>query len=193
MKKPKVLALVSNGVEEMELVITVDLLRRAGIDVDIVSIQDQIVECSRNVKIVADKTLDLENLDEFIKEYDALFIPGGSNNAQNLKNHEPTKIIIEHFMNSNKIVSAICAGPTVINKHYKLDNYKATCYPTLKEEIPNFEERSVVEDRNLITSQGPATTFEFALKLIEKLKNKETRETVSKATLFEEYFKISKV
>jgi len=185
MKKPKVLALVSSGVEEMELVITVDILRRASIDVDITSINEELIECSRMVKILPDKVIkDTDNLENLLQEYDGLFIPGGSTNASNLKKNEVVKQIIEHFIKHNKILSAICAGPTVINHHYKLDNYLATCYPTLKEEIPNFVDEPVVVDKNLVTSQGPATTFQFALTLTEKLKNKEIMESIANATLF---------
>jgi DJ-1 family protein len=190
MRKPKVLALVSSGVEEMELVITVDLLRRASIDVDITSINEKVVECSRMVKIVPDKVINSSEdkegfLEDFLKEYDALFIAGGSVNSNNLKKQKIVKEIIDHFIKEEKIISAICAGPTVINHHYKLNNYQVTCYPTLKEEVPNFVDQEVVVDKNLITSQGPATTFSFALKLIEKLKNKETMQLIAKATLYE--------
>ncbi|MCS7165649.1 MAG: DJ-1/PfpI family protein [Candidatus Calescibacterium sp.] len=192
MVKPKVLTIVTNGVEEMELVITVDILRRGGVDVDIASLQEEVIECSRMVKILPDlviqKVLKDQNLEDFLNQYHALYIPGGSNNAQNLKKSTLAKQIIEHFISNQKILAAICAGPTVINHHHKLENYKATCYPTLKDEIPNFVNHPVVEDKNLITSQGPATTFEFSLKLLEKIKNKETRYSVSKATLFEEYY-----
>ncbi|MCX7758099.1 MAG: DJ-1/PfpI family protein [bacterium] len=200
MKKPKVLTLISNGVEEMELVITVDVLRRGGVDVDIISINEQIVECSRMVKVVADKILDDgkildddkilddQSFESLVNNYDALFIPGGSNNAHNLKNSPVIKKIIEHFILNNKIIAAICAGPTVVNHHHRLVDYRATCYPNLSDEIPNFVDSSVVDDKNLLTSQGPATTFEFALKLLEKLRNKEIKDSVSKATLFEKYF-----
>lgn len=194
MNKAKVLALVSNGVEEMELVITVDILRRAGIDVDIVSIGDEVVQCSRLVKIVADKVFNKvvhqKNLEDFLKDYDALFIPGGASNAQNLKSIDVVNQIIKHFFDNNKIIAAICAGPTVINHHYSLKNYKATCYPSLKNEIDNYMDEAVVIDSNLITSQGPATTFYFALSLVEKLKNRETRMIVSQATLFDSLSKI---
>lgn len=185
MKKSKVLAIVSNGVEEMELVIFVDMLRRAGIEVDIVSIKDKVVKCSRGVKLLADKTFDeITVLEEFLNSYDALYIPGGRDNAQNLKNFNHLKDIINYFVSRNKIVSAICAGPTVINHHFPLENYKATCYPSLKNELPNYIDSKVVIDGNIITSQGPATTFHLALTMIEKLTNKEIKEIVSNATLF---------
>lgn len=186
MKKSKVLALVSDGVEEMELVIVVDILRRAGIDVDIVSVSGKEVECSRGVKIIADKTFDeIGSIEEIIQSYDALYIPGGAVNAENLKNFPPLKDMITVFMNNDKIVSAICAGPTVINHHFPLKNYKATCYPSLRDSLPNYFDEKVVTDGNLITSQGPATSFYLALTLIEKLKNRQTKENISKAILFD--------
>ncbi|MEN3015451.1 MAG: DJ-1 family glyoxalase III [bacterium] len=188
MSKPKVLAIVSNGVEEMELVITVDILRRGGVDVDIVSIQDYNITCSRMVKIVADKLLDEVNLDE----YQAIFIPGGSENAKNLKNDQRVGKIIKDFMEKQKLVAAICAGPTVINHHVSLHGYKATCYPSLKDEIPNYMDQPVVEDDFLVTSQGPATTFQFALTLLAKLKNDQTKDTISKNILMDRSFSLQR-
>ncbi|MFN4219806.1 MAG: DJ-1 family glyoxalase III [bacterium] len=185
MRKNKVLALVSNGVEEMELVIVVDVLRRAGIHVDIVSISNKEVQCSREVKIIADKTFDeIGSVEEIIQNYDAIYIPGGAVNAENLKNFLPLKEIITGFINNNKIVAAICAGPTVINHHFSLKDHKATCYPSLKDSLPNYFDQKVVIDGNFITSQGPATSFDLALTIVEKLKNPQAKENISEAILY---------
>jgi putative intracellular protease/amidase len=112
--KKNVLVLVADGSEEMEIVIFVDLLRRAGINVDVVSIKDNdnLIQCSRNIKLLADTNIN-DIRDYGI--YDLVYIPGGSLGVENLRSNSKVKEIIRYFYNSKKYVSAICAGPLVLN------------------------------------------------------------------------------
>lgn len=183
-EKKNVLVLVADGSEEMEVVIFVDLLRRAGINVDIVSIKenDNIINCSRNVKLVADKNIN--DLNDY-SSYDLVYIPGGSVGVENLKNNPKVKEIINYFYNLNKYVSAICAGPLVLKESIDIKNIKITSYPTLKEQYDNYIDELVVVDNNVITSQGPATTFLLAFKIIEILRSKNIKDTVYNAVLFD--------
>lgn len=183
-EKKNVLVLVADGSEEMEVVIFVDLLRRAGINVDIVSIKenDNIINCSRNVKLAADKNIN--DLNDY-SSYDLVYIPGGSVGVENLKNNPKVKEIINYFYNLNKYVSAICAGPLVLKESIDIKNIKITSYPTLKEQYDNYIDELVVVDNNVITSQGPATTFLLAFKIIEILRSKNIKDTVYNAVLFD--------
>lgn len=183
-EKKNVLVLVADGSEEMEVVIFVDLLRRAGINVDIVSIKenDNIINCSRNVKLAADKNIN--DLNDY-SSYDLVYIPGGSVGVENLKNNPKVKEIINYFYNLNKYVSAICAGPLVLKESVDIKNIKITSYPTLKEQYDNYIDELVVVDNNVITSQGPATTFLLAFKIIEILRSKNIKDTVYNAVLFD--------
>ncbi len=183
-EKRRVLVLVADGSEEMEVVIFVDLLRRAGIDVDIVSVKanDNVISCSRNVKLIADKNIN--ELTDY-NYYDLLYIPGGSLGVENLKNNSKVKEIINYFYSLNKYVSAICAGPLVLKESIDTKNIKLTSYPTLKDQYDNYIDELVVVDNNVITSQGPATTFLLAFNIIEILRSKNIRDTVYNAVLFD--------
>lgn len=183
-QKKNVLVLVADGSEEMEVVIFVDLLRRAGVNVDIVSIKenDNIINCSRNVKLVADKNIN--DLNDY-SSYDLVYIPGGSIGVENLKNNPKVREIIKYFYSLNKYVCAICAGPLVLKESIDTKNIKITSYPTLKEQYDNYIDELVVVDNNIITSQGPATTFLLAFKIIEILRSKDIKDTVYNAVLFD--------
>lgn len=181
--KKNVLVLVADGSEEMEVVIFVDLLRRAGINVDIVSIKDNVnlIKCSRDVKLIADKNIN--DLQDY-SVYDLLYIPGGSLGVENLKNNLKVREIVNYFSNTKKYVAAICAGPLVLKESINIKNIKLTSYPTLKDQYDNYLDNLVVQDGNVITSQGPSTTFLLAFKVIEILRGENIKNTVYNAVLF---------
>jgi 4-methyl-5(b-hydroxyethyl)-thiazole monophosphate biosynthesis len=190
--KKNVLVLVADGSEEMEIVIFVDLLRRSGINVDIVSIKDNdnLIQCSRNIKLLADKNInDIKDYEI----YDLVYIPGGSVGVENLKSNSKVKEIIRYFYNSKKYVSAICAGPLVLKESLNNKDLKLTSYPTLKDQYENYIDELVFQDGNVITSQGPATTFLLAFKVIEILRDKNIKDTVYNAVLFDKLINKIKV
>lgn len=190
--KKNVLVLVADGSEEMEIVIFVDLLRRAGINVDIVSIKDNdnLIQCSRNIKLLADKNI---NDVKDYEIYDLVYIPGGSVGVENLKSNSKVKEIIRYFYNSKKYVSAICAGPLVLKESLNTKDLKLTSYPTLKDQYENYIDELIFQDGNVITSQGPATTFLLAFKVIEILRDKNIKDTVYNAVLFDKLINKIKV
>ena len=190
--KKNVLVLVADGSEEMEIVIFVDLLRRAGINVDVVSIKDNdnLIQCSRNIKLLADKNInDIKDYDV----YDLVYIPGGSVGVENLKSNSKVKEIIRYFYNSKKYVSAICAGPLVLKESLNSKDLKLTSYPTLKDQYENYIDELVFQDGNVITSQGPATTFLLAFKVIEILRGGNIKDNVYNAVLFDKLINKIKV
>jgi DJ-1 family protein len=190
--KKNVLVLVADGSEEMEIVIFVDLLRRAGINVDVVSIKDNdnLIQCSRNIKLLADKNInDIKDYEI----YDLVYIPGGSVGVENLKSNPKVREIIRYFYNSKKYVSAICAGPLVLKESLNTKDLKLTSYPTLKDQYENYIDELVFQDGNVITSQGPATTFLLAFKVIEILRGENIKDTVYNAVLFDKLINKIKV
>ena len=169
----KVLVPIANGTEEMEAVILIDMLRRAGIEV-IVAGEKKQATCSRKVKLVPDKLLSEIDSGE---SYDAIVIPGGIGGTDNLSVNSHLRKIVENHKNKNCIISAICAAPLVLKKYGILrENNKITSHPSVKDSLQEFEyvEENVVVDNNLVTSRGAGSAFEFALKLIEMLVDKET-------------------
>ncbi|ETN61030.1 dj-1 protein (park7) [Anopheles darlingi] len=205
--KKRALALLAAGSEEMELVVAVDVLRRCDIDVTVALVQDEAVStsneelvarCSRNVNIQADVTLAKylqENISDEASLPDAIILPGGLEGSRLMSKAAAVGELLRHYQSSAKIVAAICAAPTVFAAHGNLfAGRRLTSYPAFKdslngagyawqepEQSPNGR---VVRDGNLITSMGPATSFDFALTVGAALTNQETAEKVASAMLY---------
>jgi 4-methyl-5(b-hydroxyethyl)-thiazole monophosphate biosynthesis len=176
----KVLVCIADGIEELESVTVIDVLRRAQADVTVASVNGQTVTASREVKLVADKLIK-DCLDE---EFDLVVLPGGKTGAENLRNNPELDKILANQKQQGRLYAAICASPAVtfVPKGL-LDGKKATCYPALKENLDNWVEQAVIVDGNCITSQGPGTAIEFALKLTELLFDKSKADQVAEAML----------
>ncbi len=163
----KVLIPIANGCEEMEAVIMIDTLRRAEYDVTVAGLTAGTIEASRGVKLVPDTTWDQVNP----ADYDVLILPGGFGGTEALSGHEGVLQALRDFNEQGKWVGSICAAALVLHAAGILDGHRFTCYPGVEEHLPDHYKRSgeiVVVDGNMITSQGPGTAFEFALKLIEE-------------------------
>ena len=151
--------------EEMEAVIIIDTLRRAEFDVTVVSLSPGTVEASRGVKLVGDTTWDKINPDDF----DILLLPGGFGGTVAFCEHAGVQQTIRDFNEKKKWVGSICAAALALNEAGILEGRRFTCYPGVEQKLPAHVQpvnESVVVDSHLITSQGPGTAFEFALKVI---------------------------
>ena len=175
----KVLVLLAQGCEEIEAVTTIDILRRAGIEVTSAGLDDLPVLASRGVVLLPDTTLDLAQHQEF----DMIVLPGGQPGTDNLKADKRLIALLRQMTQRGKYVAAICAAPSVLAAAGLLDGRKATCYPTCLDDFPkvNLQTAAVVEDGNIITSRGPGTAMDFALALVERLAGKAKRQEVEAA------------
>lgn len=174
---PSVLVCLAPGSEEIEAVTTIDLLVRAGIRVTTASVANDgnlTILCSRGVKLVTDTTL-IAIADQ---PFDAIVLPGGLGGAEYFRD---TPLLVEKVRQihlDGKIVAAICAVPALVLQAHKLFPVgNMTGYPTSKNKIPAnqwVDKRVCYDERvNLLTSQGPATAIDFALKLIDLLLGQE--------------------
>ncbi len=190
-----VFVLLANGFEEMEAVIPIDLMRRAGISVHVVSMSDElIVTGSRGIILKADMLFShIDNKDLVNNLPDAVFLPGGLQGAINLSEHPFTKKIITTMLENNKLVCVVCASPIIVLAPMGvLDGKKFTCYPGMEKEETFYKDADisghcidrVVIDGNLITSKGPGTAADCAFTLIELLIDKQTSDTVKAGALF---------
>lgn len=177
----KAMVALANGCEEMEATIIIDVLRRADWDVDAVAFEDGLVRCSRDVCIDADKLW--EEVD--IHDYDLMALPGGLQGTQNLRGRESLISGLEEFAASGKIVGAICAAPLVLQEAGLLAGKSVTCHPGVAEMLTVATRRDdrVIVDGNIVTSQGPGTAMEFALKLIEILEGRGKSEEIAKGLI----------
>lgn len=184
----KILAFIANGTEDSELVNTISLLKRAKIDNYLVSVEDMEVMCSHGLKVKADAKLSDLSL-KALRDYDGIFIPGGSRGVNAFKNTESLLELIRMYALRAKPIMAICAGPQVLAKAGIMEGVNFTCYDTCEDEITMgiyHKEKGAIRDKNIITSRSAAYSFDFAFEIIEYLKGKEAVELVKKQILLEE-------
>jgi 4-methyl-5(b-hydroxyethyl)-thiazole monophosphate biosynthesis len=163
-----VLVPIADGSEEIEAVCIIDVLRRAGAEVTVASVDGLQITASRGVKLVADKLI----ADCVDNTYDLIALPGGMPGAEHLRDSQELTTLLKRQEQEGRLYAAICASPAVVFQHHKLlGQRRATCHPAFADRLDNqtsVAERVVV-DGNCITSRAPGTAIEFALKLVELL------------------------
>ncbi|MGE9551863.1 protein deglycase YajL [Erwinia amylovora] len=178
-----VLVCLAPGSEEMEAVTTIDLLVRGGLSVTTASVTDNgstEIRCSRGVRLLADAPL-VEVADN---DFAAIVLPGGLKGAEAFRDSPLLVETVRQFHLSGRIVATLCAAAgTVLVPHDLFPVGNMTGFPGLKETIPEskwMDKRVVWDPRvNLLTSQGPGTAIDFALKLIDLLAGKEKAHEVA--------------
>ena len=175
-----VCVLLADGFEEIEALTVSDVMRRANVTCDLVSIKEKQVKSSHGLIVEADKLFDED------MEYDLVVIPGGIPGATNLRDDERIIKFIKKQNKEGKLIGAICAGPIVLGKAELTEGRSLTSYPGYEDELPNCEysEEPVVVDGNIITSRGPATAMAFSYKLLEKLGYEHKVEGISSGMLY---------
>jgi 4-methyl-5(b-hydroxyethyl)-thiazole monophosphate biosynthesis len=178
----KVLIPLADGVEEMEAVIAMDVLRRAGIEVVAAATgRTREVVASRGVLLVADVLW--QDLDPLA--FDALLLPGGAKGTQALMADARVTATVRAYVAAGRLVAAVCAAPLVLQAAGVLDGVAATCHPAVAAELTRAALRSerVVRTTGIITSQGPGTSMEFALAVVERLVGRPSAEKVAAGLL----------
>jgi 4-methyl-5(b-hydroxyethyl)-thiazole monophosphate biosynthesis len=164
------------GFEEIEAVTTVDVLRRAGLNVKTVSLTgEKRVEGSHGIPVTADLLFE----EVLFPAAELLVVPGGT---EAYATHEGLKKEIRAFYDTGGKVAAICAAPMVFGQLGILRGRKATCYPSYEEYLEGailHTDQPVVVDGNVITGRGPGLTLDFALELVEILVGRVKRDEVA--------------
>lgn len=167
----RVAVFFAEGFEEVEAISVVDILFRAGIPCDMVSITGELnVTSSREVTVVCNRSIADEGFD--FDEYDMLVLPGGIPGMPNLRDCAPLCNALARFAEAGRGVAAICASPSILAELGILRGRRATANPGFQdvcaehgaEVLPG--ERAV-RDGNVITSQGMATATYFALEIVD--------------------------
>lgn len=177
----KAIVLLANGFEEMEGVIQIDYLRRAGIEVVTASItEDRRIVGQSGIAVEADDLLSKVNGEE----YDIVVLPGGLKGMENLRDNEQVTELIKSFDAEKKWIAAICASPSILGEMGILKNRNCICYPGFENRLQGGKivNEKVVQDGHIITSKGPGTSLDFAVKMIEVLCGKEKASEIVKAT-----------
>ena len=180
----KIAIFIDNNFEEIEALASADILARAGLCTTLISCHDNKLICGKHkICVSADRSLK----DFKAADYDVYLLPGGPHVERLLINDVLLKIIKEGYQ-AKKIIAAICAAPLLLDKCQILINHKFTCYPTIKNKISNlnnFVTDKVVISDNIITSQGPGTTFDFALTLVRLLCNDAVANKVASGMVYD--------
>ncbi len=180
----KIAVHLATGFEEVEAISIVDVLRRAELDVIMVSMTDtKTVVGGHQIPIVTDTLF--HELD--YSTFDVIVLPGGMPGATNLDNHKGLREQILKFNNEKKLLGAICAAPLVLGHLGILKRQKAVCYPGFEKELHGAEvlrDPTTVSD-NIVTARGIGVALKFGLKLVEEIIGAEKAEELSKSMLVE--------
>lgn len=177
----KVNVYLADGFEEVEGLTVVDLLRRAGIEIDMVSIMGRKeITGARKIPVLADKLFEEQD------DPDMIVLPGGMPGTLHLKAHEGLADLIRKADKEGKVLAAICAAPTIYGEMGLLEGKNATCYPGMEDKLlgANWQEQSVVVDGNFVTSRGVGTAIAFALTLVTILKDEETAKSLANSIVY---------
>lgn len=141
------------------------------------------VLCSRNIVIKSEKSInDCKDI-----SYDVVVLPGGLGGSKAMAASSVVGEIIRQQFESGRLLAAICAAPTALQQHKIALGKSITSYPAFKEQLEGdykyVVDQKVVQDGNLITSQGPGTAFEFALKIAQELAGEAKAKEVAKGLL----------
>ena len=168
---------MADGTEEVEAVATIDMLRRAELDVMTLGIGSQMVVGSHGIGLVCDA--DIKNIqpDETLQ---AVVIPGGMPGTLNIEKNAQAQAFIDYANEKSKLICAICAAPSVLGHKGLLKGKKATCFPGFEKELEGaiFTDEGVVEDGNIITAKGAGVAIEFGLKIAERFAGKEEADKI---------------
>ncbi|MEE3481463.1 MAG: DJ-1 family glyoxalase III [Lachnospiraceae bacterium] len=181
----RICVFTADGVEEVEALTVVDLLRRQKCDVDMISLGDSLqVTGSHGIVFMADKKMSETDF----ASYDTLVIPGGLKGTSNLKQEPNVLAEIRNFHDSGRLVAAICAGPTVLASAGILAGKNATVYPGMEDSLGGANpvtDREVVTDANVITSRGMGTAIAFGLAIISYISSEEDAKSMAGKIVFQ--------
>ena len=173
----KVYIFAANGMEEVECLTPVDLLRRGGAEVVLTAVGgSQTITGSHGIRI--------EDAD--LSDADALVLPGGMPGTLNLQDDKTLADALLRAAGTDTWICAICAAPRVLGHLGLLEGQTATCYPGVEEFLTGARttKREVEVSGQFITSRGVGTAIPFALKILEKLEGKDTAEKIEKSIVF---------
>lgn len=161
---------LADGFEEIEAITTVDMLRRAGVDIKTVAVTEGtsiVVTGAHKIPVTAD--VHISNADT--AELNGVFLPGGMPGTTNLDSNLKVRELTAFCAENDKYIFAICAAPSVLGHMGLLKDKKATCYPGFESELTgaHYCDAPCVQDGIIITGKGPGATVDFASMIITEL------------------------
>lgn len=158
---------LASGFEEIEALATVDILRRANIEVQTVGVGGKNITGTHSITVQTDITEAETKTDNLL----GVVLPGGLPGAWNLRDSKRVRELTDYCFSKGLLVSAICAAPAVLGRWGMLRNKNAVCYPGFEEQLigAKYNDFSVVRDGSIITGKGAGAVFEFAFEIVSYL------------------------
>ena len=174
--------ILGTGFEESEAVIPCDLLRRAGVDVQLAGIVGTQIRGSHGITVQADCTVEEMSL----AQTEMIVLPGGLGGVQSIRNCPAALDAVRSLYAQGRYVAAICAAPTILAELGITDGRNATCYPGLEEKMGSAKMHTCgsVTDGKVITGRAAGTAFDFGLALVEALCGAETAKHIAAEVVY---------
>lgn len=163
--------LMVDGFEEVEAIEPIDIMRRAGLNVVTVGVNDEMVKGAHNIIIKTDIMIDDVNTEDM----ELLMLPGGPGHT-NLDDNQKVHELIDYANDNDLYIAAICASPSIIGKKGLLKGKKATCFPGFEQFLLGAElvGDKAVCDGKIITGKGAGAAGDFGFLIVEKLIDKKS-------------------
>ncbi len=167
-----ILVFLANGFEEIEALATVDVLRRAELNVVTVGVGGKLIRGSHGIIVGAD----IEDGDVSVEGLEAVVLPGGMPGTLNLEKSPVVQRVVEYAAAKGILLCAICAAPSILGHKGLLEDKKAVCFPGYEQELTGaqIQDGPVAMDDGVITARGAGVTVEFALSIVSALASEET-------------------
>ncbi len=169
---------LADGFEIIEALASVDMLRRAKLEVKTVGVTGKKVSSSCGVEVTADITIN-----EFeYSNVDAIILPGGMPGTLNLENNDIVQSVIDKSVSNNTLICAICAAPSILGHKGLLKGKEATAFPGFEDSLDGavLSDEYVVKDGNFITARGAGVSVDFGLEIVKALTDEETANNIRK-------------
>jgi 4-methyl-5(b-hydroxyethyl)-thiazole monophosphate biosynthesis len=175
----RALIALAEGIDDLQSVTLIDVLRRAGIEVVAASIEGRrMLTCARGTRLTADGML----VDVLAQTFDLIVLPGGAVGSRHLAAHQPLQQLLKDQASAGRLFAAIGEAPAgALQASGVLRQRRMTCLPGASHQLSGctFVDQAVVVDGNCITAQGSGAALEFALTLVEQLGGKALRARVA--------------
>ena len=179
----KAYILLAEGFEEVEAIVPYDILHRARVDVQMVSVTGQpVVTSSHGVPVTASLAIATADL----SDGDMIFLPGGS---LRLRDSEEALDAVRRYDAAGKWIAAICAAPMILGQMGLLRGRKATCFPGFEQDLlgAEFQRKTVVRDGHIITACGAGAAFAIGREMAAALVGEDTANAVLRQMMFQVY------
>jgi 4-methyl-5(b-hydroxyethyl)-thiazole monophosphate biosynthesis len=178
--------LLADGFEEIEALTVVDILRRAEIGCQMVSIKDDDLFVTGRSHIIVKSDVLLADVN--FNDSELIVLPGGMPGTANLESNSKVQQVIKKFVEEKRWIASICAAPSILGKANYLKDVKATCYPGFEKVLHGsiVEKEKVIIDKNFITSRGAGTALDFALEIVKVIKGENIVHDLKKSIVYYE-------